>query len=92
MIKIIKLGLVVTVAGLIMSASALTAQAAENVPPADPQGCHGAATVLYKQLTGEAGGQGSAIGGKGKSDSNPDNGQAHCACGTRSDAAAVPRR
>jgi hypothetical protein len=76
---IIKLGLV-TVAGLIMSASALTAQAADNYPPAEPQGCHGAATVAYKQAVKDAGGQGSAIGGLGNSDGTL-NGQAHSALG-----------
>jgi hypothetical protein len=52
-----------------------------NVPPAEPQGCHGAATVEYKQLTEDAGGQGSAIGGRGNSDGDADNGQAHSAAG-----------
>ena len=56
-----------------------TASAA--VPPAAPQGCHGAATVAYKQATNDPGGQGSAIGGKGNSDDNPFNGQAHDAVG-----------
>ena len=56
MIKIIKLGLVATAASLIMGASALTAHAADNVPPAEPKGCHGAATVAYKQYIGNASG------------------------------------
>jgi hypothetical protein len=56
-----------------------TASAA--VPPAAPQGCHGAATVAYKQATNDAGGQGSAIGGKGNSDGDATNGQAHSEAG-----------
>jgi hypothetical protein len=81
MIKLIKLGLVTVVAGLSMGAFALPAFAADNVPPASPQGCHGYWTVKYKQAVNDAGGQGSAIGGKGNSDGNPDNGQAHSALG-----------
>jgi hypothetical protein len=79
MIKIIKLGLATGAVALAMGALALPAQA--NVPPAQPQGCHGAATVAYKQAVNDAGGQGSAIGGKGNSDENPYNGQAHSAVG-----------
>jgi hypothetical protein len=81
MIKIIKLGLTAAAAALAMGAFALPAQAADNVPPANPNGCHGAATVAYKQAVNDAGGQGSAIGGKGNSDGNPFNGQAHSAVG-----------
>jgi hypothetical protein len=66
------------------------------VPPAEPQGCHGAATVAYKQATNDPGGQGSAIGGQGNSDDNPFNGQAHSAVGRGetllSDAATPGRR
>ena len=69
---------VLAVVGLTMTSGSL---AFANVPPADPQGCHGAATVAYKQATGDAGGQGSAIGGLGNSDGNADNGQAHSAAG-----------
>jgi len=57
------------------------AMAADNVPPAEPNGCHGAATVAYKQATGDAGGQGSAIGGRGNSDGDATNGQAHSELG-----------
>jgi hypothetical protein len=45
--------------------------------PAVPQGCHGAATVAYKQATNDPGSQVSAIGEQGNSDDNPFNGQAH---------------
>ena len=76
--KIITLGLVAASAGLIMGATALPAQA---VPPAEPQGCHGAATVAYKKAVNDSGGQGSAIGGLGNSDGSPLNGQAHDAVG-----------
>jgi hypothetical protein len=58
-----------------------SAFAAGNVPPAAPNGCHGAATVAYKQATGDAGGQGSAIGGLGNSDGDNANGQAHSELG-----------
>ena len=58
---IIKLGLV-TVAGLIMSATALTAQA--NEPPAEPNGCTGHYTVQYKKDNPEST-TGIAIGGAG---------------------------
>jgi hypothetical protein len=77
--KIISAGSSAAALSLIMGAAALPAQAA--VPPAEPQGCHGAATVAYKQAVNDAGGQGSAIGGKGKSDGDTLNGQAHSALG-----------
>jgi uncharacterized membrane protein len=77
----LKLGLAAVASSLIMGAFALPAQAADNVPPAEPQGCHGYWTVQYKKAVQDAGGQGSAIGGKGKSDGDPTNGQAHSAVG-----------
>jgi hypothetical protein len=51
------------------------------VPLAGPNGCHGAATVAYKKAVNDAGGQGPAIGGKGNSDGDPLDGQAHSAVG-----------
>ena len=48
------------------------------VDPSSPDnGCHGYYTTQYKESVGDRGGQGSAIGGKGNSDGNPANGQAH---------------
>jgi hypothetical protein len=71
-------GMIATaVGGLVFLGAAGAAMAQDTVPPAEPQGCHGFFTVLYKQLTGEPGGQGSAIGGRGNSDQDPTNGQAH---------------
>lgn len=65
----------VTVVVLALSATALA-------DPSSPEnGCHGYYTTLYKQLVGDRGGQGSAIGGKGNSDGDPTNGQAHSAAG-----------
>ena len=55
---------------------------AQGTPPsADPNGCHGAATVAYKVATNDPGGQGSAIGGRGNSDGDKTNGQAHSEAG-----------
>jgi hypothetical protein len=51
------------------------------VPSAQPNGCHGAATVAFKQATGDSGAQGSAIGGRGNSDGDKTNGQAHSELG-----------
>ena len=50
--------------------------------PASPdQGCHGFYTTLAKQLSGDRGIQGTAIGGRGNSDGDPANGQAHSEAG-----------
>jgi hypothetical protein len=50
--------------------------------PSSPEnGCHGYYTTQYKELVGDRGGQGSAIGGRGNSDDDPTNGQAHSADG-----------
>jgi hypothetical protein len=66
---------VVAVVLLAFAASALA-------DPSSPEnGCHGFYTTQYKELVGDRGGQGSAIGGKGNSDGNPTNGQAHSEAG-----------
>ena len=65
------------IAFAIVGTVALSGAAFAQTVPAEPQGCHGAATVAYKNSVSDAGGQGSAIGGKGKSDGNATNGQAH---------------
>ena len=67
---------VVTAVVLAVSATAL----ADPSSPVD-NGCHGYYTTLYKEQVGDRGGQGSAIGGKGNSDGDPTNGQAHMAPG-----------
>lgn len=50
-------------------------------PESPDNGCHGYYTTQFKELTGDRGGQGSAIGGQGNSDGDPTNGQAHSAAG-----------
>jgi hypothetical protein len=50
--------------------------------PASPEnGCHGYYTTLAKEQSGDRGIQGTAIGGRGNSDGDPTNGQAHSAAG-----------
>lgn len=50
--------------------------------PASPEnGCHGFFTTLAKQASGDRGIQGTAIGGRGNSDGDPTNGQAHSDAG-----------
>jgi hypothetical protein len=50
--------------------------------PASPEkGCHGFYTTQFKELTGDRGAQGTAIGGRGNSDGDPSNGQAHSDAG-----------
>jgi hypothetical protein len=50
--------------------------------PASPEhGCHGYYTTQAKQMSGDRGIQGSAIGGRGNSDGDPANGQAHSELG-----------
>ena len=60
----------------------LAFSAAALADPSSPDnGCHGYYTTLYKEQVGDRGGQGSAIGGKGNSDGDPTNGQAHSTAG-----------
>jgi hypothetical protein len=50
--------------------------------PASPDnGCHGYYTTQFKELSGDGGAQGAAIGGLGNSDGDPANGQAHSEAG-----------
>jgi len=61
----------ITALTLALSASAIA-------DPGSPEnGCHGYYTTLYKQQAQDRGAQGTAIGGRGNSDRNPANGQAH---------------
>jgi hypothetical protein len=39
-------------AAMALSVGVVGTAAAQNVPSAQPQGCHGAATLAYKQATG----------------------------------------
>jgi hypothetical protein len=64
-----------TAAVLVFSATAL------GDPTSPENGCHGYYTTQYKESVGDRGGQGQAIGGKGNSDGNPDDGQAHSDAG-----------
>ena len=57
------------------------ASAALADPSSDETGCHGYYTTQYKELVGDRGGQGSAIGGKGNSDGDSTDGQAHSEAG-----------
>ena len=65
------LALLVTVVVLSLSATALAD------PSSEDKGCHGYYTTLYKQQQLDRGAQGTAIGGKGNSDGDPTDGQAH---------------
>jgi hypothetical protein len=66
---------VVTAVVLVLSASALA-------DPSSPEnGCHGYYTTLAKDLAGDRGTQGTQIGGRGNSDGDPANGQAHSEAG-----------
>ena len=67
-----------SIIALLAAAVVLAFSASALADPSSPdKGCHGYYTTLYKQLTGDRGGQGEAIGGRGNSDGNPSNGQAH---------------
>jgi hypothetical protein len=63
--------LLVTAVVLALSSTALAD------PKSEDKGCHGFYTTQAKELTGERGVQGDAIGGNGNSDGNPNDGQAH---------------
>jgi hypothetical protein len=66
---------VVSAVVLVLSASALA-------DPSSPEnGCHGYYTTQYKELFADRGAQGTAIGGRGNSDGDPANGQAHSDAG-----------
>jgi hypothetical protein len=62
---------ILTIVVLALSATALAD------PKSADNGCHGYYTTQYKELVGDRGGQGTAIGGRGNSDGDPTNGQAH---------------
>ena len=60
---------------LVFSASALADQSSSD------KGCHGFHTTQFKELVGDRGAQGDAIGGRGNSDGDSSDGQAHSALG-----------
>jgi hypothetical protein len=69
------------IAALVAIAILVFAGAALADPSSPENGCHGYHTTLAKDLSGDRGVQGSAIGGKGNSDGDPTNGQAHSTAG-----------
>jgi hypothetical protein len=67
---------------LLVTLVVLALSAAAMADPGSPEkGCHGFYTTQYKELVGDRGAQGEAIGGKGNSDGDPANGQAHSEAG-----------
>ena len=53
-----------------------------SADPASPEhGCHGYYTTQAKEMNDDRGIQGTAIGGRGNSDGDPANGQAHSEAG-----------
>jgi hypothetical protein len=69
-------------AGAASLAVAAIGAAPAGADPASPEhGCHGFYTTQFKELVGDRGAQGSAIGGLGNSDGDPTNGQAHSEAG-----------
>ena len=71
--------IVATVASLAMVGVGASPAAAD--PSSPDNGCHGYYTTQFKELTGDRGAQGAAIGGRGNSDGDPTNGQAHSEAG-----------
>jgi hypothetical protein len=70
------------VAGLASLTLVGVASAPAAADPTSPdQGCHGFYTTQAKQASGDRGFQGTAIGGRGSSDGDPTNGQAHSEAG-----------
>jgi hypothetical protein len=65
----------ITAVVLVLSATALAD------PSSADKGCHGFYTTMYKELVGDRGAQGDAIGGTGNSDGDPTDGQAHSLVG-----------
>ena len=59
----------------------LNAAPAAADPSSPDHGCHGFHTTQFKELSGDRGAQGLAIGGRGNSDGDPTNGQAHSEAG-----------
>ena len=67
---------------LLVTLVVLALSAAAMADPGSPEkGCHGFYTTDYKTSVGDRGAQGEAIGGKGNSDGDPANGQAHSEAG-----------
>jgi hypothetical protein len=71
--------IVAAVVSLVLVGAGASPAAADPRSPDD--GCHGYHTTQFKELTGDRGAQGTAIGGRGNSDGDPTNGQAHSEAG-----------
>jgi hypothetical protein len=73
------------VKGIVSLLAVLVVLAFSGAALADPKsadkGCHGYYTTQFKEMTGDRGAQGQAIGGRGNSDGDPTDGQAHSAAG-----------
>jgi hypothetical protein len=64
-----------------LAVGAIGAAPAAADPSSPEQGCHGFYTTQAKELSGDRGVQGTAIGGRGNSDGDSANGQAHSDAG-----------
>ena len=65
-----------------LATGALVISAPAWADPSSPErGCHGFYTTQFKESVGDRGAQGAAIGGRGNSDGDPTNGQAHSELG-----------
>jgi hypothetical protein len=69
-------------AGLVVLSIATVGGVPAAADPASPDhGCHGYYTTQAKEASGDRGVQGTAIGGRGNSDGDSSNGQAHSEAG-----------
>jgi hypothetical protein len=64
-----------------LAVGAIGAAPAAADPSSPEKGCHGFYTTQAKELSGDRGVQGTAIGGRGSSDGDATNGQAHSEAG-----------
>lgn len=64
-----------------LAVGAIGAAPAAADPSSPENGCHGFYTTQAKELSGDRGVQGTAIGGRGNSDGNAADGQAHSEAG-----------
>jgi len=69
------------IAAAVMAVVLVLSTAALADPASADKGCHGFYTTMYKELVGDGGAQGDAIGGNGNSDGDPTDGQAHSLVG-----------
>ncbi len=69
------------VAAVVIAVVLVVSGAAFADPSSVDKGCHGFYTTMYKEMVGDRGAQGDAIGGRGNSDGDPTDGQAHSLVG-----------